>query len=235
MISYMSQAIRIGYVRKEETSRRGKRKRERERESKKKMERKGKSGRRYIWSRDDEWLCGNSGVFSRTTMDDIYPLNLYLGQFGESWRENEIQKRWFTRPITRWKMWKTDAHQREDQWAKLLGPRGRPCLPLRHFNNSESNILNRGNEEKSIETGLIRILRRGIISKEFLTFPAAGPCHRWLFLLNISIFRNSIFQLRNLSTFSSLFASFLRAETESDGKRWMGNKRVRVPHATASR
>lgn len=179
--------------------------------------------------------CGNSGVFSRTTMDDIYPLNLYLGQFGESWRENEIQKRWFTRPITRWKMWKTDAHQREDQWVKLLGPRGRPCLPLRHFNNSESNILNRGNEEKSIETGLIRILRRGIISKEFLTFPAAGPCHRWLFLLNISIFRNSIFQLRNLSTFSSLFASFLRAETENDGKRWMGNKRVRVPHATASR
>lgn len=31
MISYMFQAIRIGYVRKEETSRRGKRKRERER------------------------------------------------------------------------------------------------------------------------------------------------------------------------------------------------------------
>lgn len=144
MIFHTFHAIRIGYAKSRKVA--TWRKREREKESKKKMERKDKEGRRYIWSRD-EWLCGASGLHSRVShMDDVYPLKLYLGYFGESWRENEIQKRGDLRGRLRGgkcgkPMYIKGKINGRNYWGHGAEA-GKPVLPFRHFNDSGSNILN---------------------------------------------------------------------------------------------
>lgn len=144
-----------------------------------------------------------AGLCSRVPrMGDVYPLKLYLGHFGESWRETEIQKRGDLRGRLRGgkcgkPMYIKGKINGRNYWGHTGPKQGNPCFPLDISITRDPISRTRcieENEEKSIETGLVRILRRGIISKEFLTFPLS-PLLRWLFLLNISIFRNSIFQL----------------------------------------
>lgn len=133
-------SIRVGY-----TKRYGKR--ERGRESKKK----GKIRIDYIWS-SDEWVCVGYILAYHIWMAYIRYKVISRSLWWKLAWERDPETRWFTRPITRWKMWKTVVHQREEQWTKLLGPRGRnPCFPFRHFNNSGSNIpnpLHRGERRK---------------------------------------------------------------------------------------
>ena len=71
-----------------------KRERERERESKNKMENKDKNEKDKIGVIFGRATSDFAGLCSRVPrMGDVYPLKLYLGHFGESWRETEIQKR----------------------------------------------------------------------------------------------------------------------------------------------
>lgn len=132
-------------------------------------------------------------------------------------------------------MWKTDVHQREDQWTKLLGPHGaeagKPVLPLRHFNNSGSNIPNplhrrerrKEHRNRTCSDSSPRNNQQRISDVSSLPPPSVIISFKYF---NLSEFDIPII-IRNLSTFFALFTLLRKSRKRCDGKR-----AIRVPHAT---